>query len=212
MIVYNDHVNQFFFDAYPTFALGVGAVHAQADEGWGKRPLPDLPGDPDFAWHLARSLVVRRVRPDDLPGNGTRSRRAVVSSAADGQQLESSGRSSGSECHPAPDPDGAAVVPVGGGATAGDRVFPDRPACCRVRHRRADASAARRRAMGGTTRRGTTNSWTGWRPIRPAVRVVDPGIHGARRHRGCRDDHVAGDARRARRERHGGCIGTIPRR
>jgi hypothetical protein len=57
LIVYNDHVNQFFFDAYPTFALGVGATHAQADEGWGKRPLPDLPGDPDFAWHLARSLV-----------------------------------------------------------------------------------------------------------------------------------------------------------
>ena len=57
LIVYNDHVNQFFFDAYPTFALGVGAMHAQADEGWGKRKLPDLPGDPDFAWHLARSLV-----------------------------------------------------------------------------------------------------------------------------------------------------------
>ena len=57
LIVYNDHVNQFFFDAYPTFALGVGATHAQADEGWGKRTLPDLPGDPDFAWHLARSLV-----------------------------------------------------------------------------------------------------------------------------------------------------------
>jgi protocatechuate 4,5-dioxygenase beta chain len=57
LIVYNDHVNQFFFDAYPTFALGVGAVHTQADEGWGTRPLPDVPGDPDFAWHLARSLV-----------------------------------------------------------------------------------------------------------------------------------------------------------
>jgi protocatechuate 4,5-dioxygenase beta chain len=57
LIVYNDHVNQFFFDAYPTFALGVGAMHAQADEGWGKRNLKDLPGDPDFAWHLARSLV-----------------------------------------------------------------------------------------------------------------------------------------------------------
>lgn len=57
LVVYNDHVNQFFFDAYPTFALGVGALHAQADEGWGKRPFADIPGDPDFAWHLARSLV-----------------------------------------------------------------------------------------------------------------------------------------------------------
>ncbi|WP_428538922.1 class III extradiol dioxygenase family protein [Rhodopila sp.] len=63
LIVYNDHVNQFFFDAYPTFALGVGAVHAQADEGWGKRALADLPGDPDFAWHLARSLVEDEFDP-----------------------------------------------------------------------------------------------------------------------------------------------------
>ena len=63
LIVYNDHVNQFFFDAYPTFALGVGAKHAQADEGWGKRDLPDLPGDPEFAWHLARSLVEDEFDP-----------------------------------------------------------------------------------------------------------------------------------------------------
>jgi hypothetical protein len=63
LIVYNDHVNQFFFDAYPTFALGVGATHTQADEGWGKRNLPDLPGDPDFAWHLARSLVEDEFDP-----------------------------------------------------------------------------------------------------------------------------------------------------
>lgn len=63
LIVYNDHVNQFFFDAYPTFALGVGAKHGQADEGWGKRKLPDLPGDPDFAWHLARSLVEDEFDP-----------------------------------------------------------------------------------------------------------------------------------------------------
>jgi protocatechuate 4,5-dioxygenase beta chain len=57
LIVYNDHANRFFFDAYPTFALGVGAVHTQADEGWGKRPFGDLPGHPDLGWHLARSLV-----------------------------------------------------------------------------------------------------------------------------------------------------------
>ncbi len=63
LIVYNDHVNRFFFDAYPTFALGVGAVHAQADEGWGKRPFADIPGDPDFAWHLARSLVEDEFDP-----------------------------------------------------------------------------------------------------------------------------------------------------
>lgn len=63
VIVYNDHMNRFFFDAYPTFALGVGEIHTQADEGWGKRPLPDVPGDPDFAWHLARSLVEDEFDP-----------------------------------------------------------------------------------------------------------------------------------------------------
>ncbi len=63
LIIYNDHMNRFFFDAYPTFALGVGAVHAQADEGWGKRPLADLPGHPDFAWHLARSMVEDEFDP-----------------------------------------------------------------------------------------------------------------------------------------------------
>ena len=63
LIVYNDHMNRFFFDAYPTVALCVGDVHAQADEGWGKRALPDLPGHPDFAWHLARSLVEDEFDP-----------------------------------------------------------------------------------------------------------------------------------------------------
>lgn len=57
IVIYNDHMNRFFFDAYPTFALGVGDSHAIADEGWGKRALPPLPGHADFAWHLARSLV-----------------------------------------------------------------------------------------------------------------------------------------------------------
>lgn len=63
IVVYNDHMNRFFFDAYPTFALGVGEVHPQADEGWGKRDLPDVPGDSDFAWHLARSLVADEFDP-----------------------------------------------------------------------------------------------------------------------------------------------------
>jgi hypothetical protein len=63
VIVYNDHMNRFFFDAYPTFALGVGDLHAQADEGWGKRNLPDVKGDPEFAWHMARSLVEDEFDP-----------------------------------------------------------------------------------------------------------------------------------------------------
>lgn len=61
--VYNDHLNRFFFDAYPTFALGAADTFPQADEGWGKRDLPDLPGDSRFGWHLARSLVEDEFDP-----------------------------------------------------------------------------------------------------------------------------------------------------
>ena len=59
VIVYNDHLNHFTFDAYPTFAAGVAAVFPQADEGWGPRALPDLRGDPQFGWHMCTELVAR---------------------------------------------------------------------------------------------------------------------------------------------------------
>jgi hypothetical protein len=55
--VYNDHMNRFFFDAYPTFALGVAEEYPIADEGFGARPFPPLPGDAALGWHIARSLV-----------------------------------------------------------------------------------------------------------------------------------------------------------
>jgi hypothetical protein len=57
VVFYNDHLNRFQLDAYPTFALGVAQTFPVADEGRGKRPLPDVPGHPAFAWHCARSLV-----------------------------------------------------------------------------------------------------------------------------------------------------------
>lgn len=63
IVFYNDHMNRFFFDAYPTFALGVGEVHPHADEGWGRRNFPDLAGDSAFGWHIARSLVADEFDP-----------------------------------------------------------------------------------------------------------------------------------------------------
>jgi hypothetical protein len=57
VMFYNDHANSFFFDCYPTFALGVSANHEFADEGAGKRPLPDIAGHPDLAIHIAEQLV-----------------------------------------------------------------------------------------------------------------------------------------------------------
>jgi hypothetical protein len=63
IVIYNDHMNRFFCDAYPTFALGVAESFPQADEGWGRRALPDLPGDSAFGWHLARSLIEDEFDP-----------------------------------------------------------------------------------------------------------------------------------------------------
>jgi protocatechuate 4,5-dioxygenase beta chain len=57
VLIANDHVDTFFFDKYPCFALGVAPEHEIADEGWGKWPFPPVPGHPAFAWQLAHSLV-----------------------------------------------------------------------------------------------------------------------------------------------------------
>ena len=53
----NDHFTSFFLDFIPTFAIAVAGTHEIADEGWGKRPLPEVPGHTDLAWHLSRQLV-----------------------------------------------------------------------------------------------------------------------------------------------------------
>jgi gallate dioxygenase len=57
ILIYNDHVTTFFFDFYPTFALSVAPEHRIADEGFGPRPLQPIPGNADFSWHVAHSLV-----------------------------------------------------------------------------------------------------------------------------------------------------------
>ncbi|MEX2453355.1 MAG: class III extradiol dioxygenase family protein [Rhodospirillaceae bacterium] len=57
IVVYNDHGADFFFDKYPTFAVGAADTYPVADEGWGRRPLPDFPGDAEFSWHLCNALV-----------------------------------------------------------------------------------------------------------------------------------------------------------
>jgi len=53
----NDHFTSFFLDFIPTFAIAVAGRHEIADEGWGKRPLPEVPGHTDLAGHLAQQLV-----------------------------------------------------------------------------------------------------------------------------------------------------------
>jgi len=57
IVVYNDHVAEFPFDKYPTFALGAADEYAIADEGFGTRPLPAVQGDADFSDHLCEQLI-----------------------------------------------------------------------------------------------------------------------------------------------------------
>ena len=57
IMVYNDHGADFFFDKYPTFAVGCAESYPIADEGFGVRPLPAIRGDLHFSQHLCRSLV-----------------------------------------------------------------------------------------------------------------------------------------------------------
>ena len=57
VFVYNDHGSDFALDRVPTFAIGVCDEYEQADEGPGERPLPPVPGDPEFSWYLARELI-----------------------------------------------------------------------------------------------------------------------------------------------------------
>ena len=57
IVVYNDHVADFSFDKYPTFALGAADAYPIADEGFGTRPLPAVAGDAEFSAHLCESLI-----------------------------------------------------------------------------------------------------------------------------------------------------------
>src|SRR5215212_518957 len=49
LVIYNDHMDEFFLNAYPTFALGVAESYPVADAGLG--------------WHVARSLVADEFDP-----------------------------------------------------------------------------------------------------------------------------------------------------
>jgi len=58
VLVYNDHASAFDMNCIPTFAIGCAESFKPADEGWGPRPVPDVIGHPDLAWHIAQSLIL----------------------------------------------------------------------------------------------------------------------------------------------------------
>jgi len=56
-VIYNDHFDHFFLNAWPQFAIGVADEYPIADEGQGPRAFPPIRGDADLSWHILRSLV-----------------------------------------------------------------------------------------------------------------------------------------------------------
>ena len=57
ILVYNDHATAFDASIVPTFVLGTGLEYPVADEGYGPRPVPGIEGHPEFAAHLAQSII-----------------------------------------------------------------------------------------------------------------------------------------------------------
>jgi protocatechuate 4,5-dioxygenase beta chain len=57
VLVYNDHANGIDLDVVPTFAIGTAESYRVADEGFGRRPVPDVVGAPELSQHLLQSLV-----------------------------------------------------------------------------------------------------------------------------------------------------------
>ncbi len=57
IVVYNDHGLNFFLDTVPTFAIGCADSYSNSDEGWALPQLETFPGDAQFSWHLAESLI-----------------------------------------------------------------------------------------------------------------------------------------------------------
>jgi aromatic ring-opening dioxygenase catalytic subunit (LigB family) len=59
VVIYNDHVDNYFFDAWPAFAIGVADEYQIADEGWGPRCFAPVPAHRALARHLAARLLDR---------------------------------------------------------------------------------------------------------------------------------------------------------
>ena len=58
ILVYNDHASAFDMTFIPTFAIGCAESFPIADEGWGPRPVPEVQGHADLAWHIAQSCIL----------------------------------------------------------------------------------------------------------------------------------------------------------
>ncbi|MDU8944686.1 class III extradiol dioxygenase subunit beta [Ovoidimarina sediminis] len=57
IIVYNDHASAFSLELTPTFTLGLADRFLPADQGYGRRKVPAVEGNPELATHLLERLV-----------------------------------------------------------------------------------------------------------------------------------------------------------
>ena len=57
IVVYNDHASAFSLELTPTFTLGLAERFLPADQGYGRRKVPEVAGHPDLAIHLLERLV-----------------------------------------------------------------------------------------------------------------------------------------------------------
>lgn len=57
VVVYNDHGAAFSLDLVPTFVVGTGPEYLPADEGRGRRAVPNFVGDVDLAWHVVDHVI-----------------------------------------------------------------------------------------------------------------------------------------------------------
>src|SRR5438270_4153441 len=57
VVIYNDHMDELWLDNWPTFMIGVADSFQIADEGFGPRAFPPVPGHPRLATHLAHALI-----------------------------------------------------------------------------------------------------------------------------------------------------------
>ena len=201
LVIYNDHVTSFFFDHYSAFALGIGESWSVADEGGGARALPPVGGHPALAQHIGASLMADEFdlsffqdRPLD---HGVFSPLSMLAPHEPAWPVAVVPLQVG--VLQFPDSDGPALLEAGPGAAARDRELPAGPGGGDRRHRRAVPPGARRarrlqqHALGPAVPRPAR--------ARPRAARLDDAraVRDARRPRGRRGDHVAGDARR-----HGG--------
>lgn len=57
VVIYNDHIDQYFYDAWPTFSIGIADQYQIPDEGFGARDFPPVPGHEVLGRHIATELV-----------------------------------------------------------------------------------------------------------------------------------------------------------